>query len=317
MKQIKHFFFYLLILVFSNFGVTSCQPKRNPKKEKSSESINNENKDYNRSDLNLSQSNKANGIDSNQNFISICSWNLKDFGNSKSDSVIEFIASTVKDFDILAIQEVVAKDPGGAQSVTRLVDILNRKGAKWDYSISNKTSGSSYKSERYAFLWKPSKVTKVGDAWLEKQYSLEIDREPYFITFKSNGKLFTLVNFHAITKSKQPETEIKFFKFLPMEYPELNLIFAGDFNCPQSHSVFNPLKKMGFKPVFIDQKTSLRKKCINDDCLASEFDNIFYNVSKVNVTNSGVIHFYKTFSTLTEAESVSDHIPVYFQFNLQ
>ena len=85
------------------------------------------------------------------------------------------MASTIKDFDIVAIQEVVAKDPGGAQAVARLAEALNRMGSKWDYTISNPTSSSAYKSERYAFLWKPSKVTKMGKAWLEKKYSLEID----------------------------------------------------------------------------------------------------------------------------------------------
>jgi hypothetical protein len=46
-----------------------------------------------------------------------------------------------------------------------------------------------------------------------------------------------------ITKQTKPETEIKYFKFFPGEYPTLNLIFAGDFNCPQSHTVFIPLRK--------------------------------------------------------------------------
>lgn len=249
--------------------------------------------------------------------ITICSWNLKDFGGAKSETEINFIANTVKDFDILAIQEVVAKDPAGAQAVARLADVLNRKGAKWDYVISEPTSGTSYKSERYAYIWKTSKVTRMGRAWLELKYSLEIDREPYFITFKTGDKQFTLVNFHAITKSKQPETEIKYFKFLPAEYPALKLIFIGDFNCPQSHTVFNPLKSMGYKPLLISQKTTLKEQCVNGECLASEFDNVFYNSQNVTIVNSGVIHFYNSFYSLQEAFSISDHIPVYFAFTIK
>lgn len=247
--------------------------------------------------------------------ISFCSWNIQNFGKSKTDSTIEFIANTLKNFDVVAIVEVVAGD-GGAQAVARLSDVLNRKGAKWDYTISDPTVSSSYKTERYAFLWKTSKVSKVGDAWLEKKYNIEIDREPYFATFRAEGKEFTLVTFHAITKSKQPETEIKYFKFLPAEYPTKNLIFSGDFNCPESHTVFNPLKSMGYKPIFTNQKTSLRQECINEDCLASEFDNIFYNSAKVTFIKSGVIHFYKNFATLKEARNISDHIPIYVQFSL-
>lgn len=247
--------------------------------------------------------------------ISICSWNLCNLGKSKSESEIEYIANTLKTFDIVVIQEVVAGE-GGPDAVARLADALNRKGSKVDYTISDPTKSSAYKMEKYAFIWKTSKLSKIGDAWLEKLYNLEIDREPYFATFKSEGKVFTLVNFHAITKSRQPETEIKYFKFLPSEYPNLNLVFCGDFNCPQSHSVFNPLKKMGYKPTLIGQKTSLRQKCIKDDCLASEFDNIFYNNAKVTSIKSGVVMFFNSFNSLKDARTISDHIPIWFEFTL-
>jgi endonuclease/exonuclease/phosphatase family metal-dependent hydrolase len=237
------------------------------------------------------------------------SWNVENLGSSKTASTINYIANTVRDYDIVALQEVVAGD-GGAQAVAELADELNRKGSKWDYSISEPTSSSAYKTERYAFLWKTSSVKLMGKAWLEKKYHLEIDREPYYATFEYNNKLFTLVNFHAITKSKQPETEIKYFKFLPAEYPKLNLIFLGDFNCPQSHTVFNPMRKMGWQNAFENQKTSLRKDCKGTDCLASEFDNIWYQPLKVSLSNIKVLHFYKSFPTLKEAREISDHIPI-------
>jgi endonuclease/exonuclease/phosphatase family metal-dependent hydrolase len=160
-------------------------------------------------------------------------------------------------------------------------------------------------------------VQLTGKPWLEILYTVEIDREPYFATFEHKGKQFTLGNFHAITKKMQPETEIKYFRFLPAEYPDKNLIFAGDFNCPQSHTVFNPLKSMGYKPVFSGRKTSLKHECIIDNCLASEFDNMFYNAFKIDSLNSGTILFYESFPTLKAAGSISDHIPVWFQFNIR
>lgn len=245
----------------------------------------------------------------------LLSWNIENFGKSKSNQEIAFIAEATKDFDIIAIQEVVA-GYGGAQAVAKLADELNRKGNQWDYSISEPTSSSAYKTERYAFLWKTAKIKKIGKAWLEKKYHLEIDREPYFCTFEQNGKQFTIANFHAITKSKQPETEIKYFKFLPTEYPNLNLIFAGDFNCPQSHTVFFPLKKMGYHSAFVNQKTSLKQKESNGNYLASEFDNIFYPSTKVKQLHSGVIHFYKKIDTFEQAKSLSDHIPIWIEFSL-
>jgi deoxyribonuclease-1-like protein len=249
--------------------------------------------------------------------ITLCSWNLLDFGKTKSSAEIEFIANTLKNYDVVAIQEVVAHDPGGAQAVARLAEALNRKGAKWDYVISDITSSSSYKAERYAFIWKTSKLSILGKPWLEKIYNLEIDREPFFATFKSGDKFFTVVNFHAITKSKQPETEIKYFKLLPAEYPDKNLIFCGDFNLPESHTVFNPLKAMGYKPIFTDQKTTLKEECNGDICLASETDNIFYDSDKISFIKSGIIAFYNSFSSLSEARKISDHVPVFFEFGVK
>jgi deoxyribonuclease-1-like protein len=241
--------------------------------------------------------------------LKLLSWNIENLGSSKSEANIVFMANTLKNYDIVALQEIVAGD-GGAQAVAQLADELNSKGAQWDYAISDPTSSSAYKTERYAFLWKPSKVKKIGEAWLEKKYHLQIDREPYYATFQYQNQSFTIANFHAITKSKQPETEIKYFKYLPAQYPNLNLVFVGDFNCPQSHTVFIPLQKIGYKSAFQNQKTTLKKECNKDNCLASEFDNIWYKSKTISVTNSAVIPFYQSFSTLHEAREISDHIPI-------
>ena len=246
--------------------------------------------------------------------VKVVSWNVENLGKSKSEYEIKFMAQTLKDYDVAALQEVVA-GYGGTQAIAQLADELNRTGSKWDYEISEPTSSSAYKTERYAFLWKTAAVQKIGRPWLEKKYNLEIDREPFYCTFDYKGKHFTLVNFHAITKTRQPETEIKYFKFLPALYPDLNLIFVGDFNCPQSHTVFNPLKKMGYVPLLIGQKTTLKKQVKHGEYLHSEFDNMFYT-SKITKIDGGSIAFYKSFTTLAEARKVSDHIPIWMEFSL-
>ncbi len=249
--------------------------------------------------------------------VSICSWNLMNFGKSKSDTELAFIAKILNDYDVVTIQEVVAGD-GGSKAVYRLVAILNNKGLKWDYAISNPTTSANHSSrERYAFLWKTSKVKKIGASWLELNYQEEIDREPFMSTFEFKGKQFTIASFHAVPKKKNPESEIKYFKLIPALYPKLNLVFMGDFNCPQSNSVFNPLKKMGYLNIIENQKTSLRQKCINNDCLASEYDNMFYYSIKIKRIQSGIVPFYKSFLTVKEARKISDHIPIWGIFNLK
>lgn len=247
--------------------------------------------------------------------ITVCSWNIQNLGQSKNDEEITFIANTVKSFDVIAIQEVVA-GLSGPPAVTRLTERLNKLGGKWEYSISHGTSSSKGSKERYAFIWNTLKVTKKGDAWLEQKYNLLIDREPYFARFTVADKTFTLAEFHAVPKSKQPETEIKYFRFLPARYPADNLIFCGDFNLPQSHTVFNPLKSMGYPPAFEGQKTTLRQKCINGDCLASEYDNFFYNTQKFKCIEAGIVPFYLKFDDIMKARLISDHLPVYFRFSM-
>jgi hypothetical protein len=91
----------------------------------------------------------------------------------------------------------------------------------------------------------------------------------------------------------------------------------GDFNCPQSHTVFAPLKKMGYSSSLVNQKTSLRQKCIQNDCLASEYDTMFFNPQKMKITQSGVIPFYENFVSLKEARKISDHAPIWGSFILK
>lgn len=241
----------------------------------------------------------------------IVSWNIQNFGQSKSDSAVQYMAKKLRDYDVVAIQEVVA-GKGGAQAVAKLADYLNRSGAKWDYRISNPTSGNPYKSERYAFLWKTKSIKLVGKPWLDTFYESRIEREPFLATFEFEKKQFTIVNFHALPKKDQPETEIKYFKNYLTHYPDLELIFLGDFNCPSAHSVFLPLKKLGYASAFEGQKTSLKNKATNGNFLASEYDTILLS-STFEIKQCEVIHFHDDFKVFKSARRISDHLPVYVE----
>ncbi len=246
--------------------------------------------------------------------VLVCTWNLRDFGKTKTDKQLLYIANTIKHCDVIALQEVVA-GAGGAQAVAKLAQQLNRSGERWDYVISEPTSSSAYKKERYAFLWKTKRLTKVGAARLEKEYHQQIDREPYYIDLRYGDKLFTLAGFHAITKKMQPEREVKYLRYVSALKAPHPLVFCGDFNLPATHSVFNPLKKMGYTAVLHQQKTSLKKTCKAGNCLASEFDNIFIPGKGLRLIRSGVIHFYRDFVIFGDARSISDHIPVFAELD--
>ncbi len=248
--------------------------------------------------------------------LTLYTWNIQNLGRSKSDSEIVYMASVLSAADVVAIQEVVA-GKGGAQAVARLADELNRMGHKWDYVISDPTTTTAHDSERYAFLWKTSKFKKHGDAWLDTNYRKQMAREPFMIRLVNEERSFTLVSFHALPKSKQPETEIKYLKFFKNVYKDSPLIFCGDFNCPQSHTVFNPLKEQGYAPALKGQCTTLKQQCKNGNCLASEYDNVFYPIQAVQCFKSGIVEFYREFPDCRSARQISDHLPVFFEFGLK
>jgi endonuclease/exonuclease/phosphatase family metal-dependent hydrolase len=165
-------------------------------------------------------------------------------------------------------------------------------------------------------LWQPSKVARKGKAWLDPHFAAEIEREPFLATFTYKKKEFTVVNYHAITERLRPETEIKLFRQLPAKYPALTLVFAGDFNCPESHSVFGPLKKAGFAAVLVNVKTTLRRKC-GEDCTASAFDNFFYPAARLKIIAKGAAAFHNAYPTLEAARQLSDHLPIWAVFDFR
>lgn len=248
--------------------------------------------------------------------LKIASWNIKDMGKSKTSLQIESMAEVLRDYDVVALQEVVAGH-GGSQAVAKLADELNRKGTKWSYIISNPTQSSPYSSERYAYLWKPGKVKLMKRPWLDQNYVNQIEREPFMIKFSYQNNSFVLINFHAIPKTKQPEREIKYFKYYPAIYKDEKLVFMGDFNVTASNTVFNPLKKMNYLPAFTNQKTTLRTTCLSDGCLASAYDNIFYNHEDFEIKTSGIIHFYNAYNNFKEARKLSDHVPIYISLDFK
>jgi endonuclease/exonuclease/phosphatase family metal-dependent hydrolase len=236
-------------------------------------------------------------------------------GASKDDSEIAFMASVIKSYDIIAIQEV-STSPPGAQAIARLADALNRSGGKWDYRISNPTTGDG--SERYAFVWNTSKARLFGKPWLADSLSALMNREPFLALFIYGSDTFLLATFHAVPKDKNPASEISKLYKLDYLYEKYHLIILGDFNLPASSDAFNSLKKRNIIPALTHQKTSLKMKPgAGGEHLASEYDNLLYENDEIIMTESGVNDFSTRFSSLKEARTISDHIPVWGRFEVK
>lgn len=244
--------------------------------------------------------------------VRVVSWNLYNLGRTKDDREIEVAAQTLRDADLVAVQEVVTSPPG-AQALGKLDAALDRTGSAWDYRISDPTTGTG--TERYAFLWKPSRVRLVGQAWLESSLADPIDREPYLARFehRQTGQRILVASLHAVPTSKDPAREVALLDRLHRRYEADHMLLLGDFNLDEDDAAFDGLRRVGYRAVLDDQPTSLRRSRGSgpNGHLASEYDNIFYETGPLRAARGGVLDFTGRFSSLKEARSLSDHLPVF------
>lgn len=252
--------------------------------------------------------------------IKIISWNIQDLGRSKTQDEIQRIAEILRNYDLVAIQEVVAKDPEGAQSVAKIADELNRMGSKWDYRISDPTqSPSVYMSERYAYLWKTSVVTLLSKPYLDQELALTCAREPYIAKFKTkNGtEPFYLINFHARTYNDRPQDELKHFAQYPQRLATKRCLILGDFNLSETHQVWNDLYHQGFDSALKNTPTTLKKECKDGDYTNHSMDNIYFHPSEINKISSGVINLVQDCSNLANVRTLSDHLPIFMECQME
>jgi endonuclease/exonuclease/phosphatase family metal-dependent hydrolase len=237
-------------------------------------------------------------------------WNACNFGNSKSDQVIDTMAEMTRNTHILVILEVSTSE-AGARAIARLADNLNRKGKKWDYIVSDASSGNG--SERVGVLWQPGVATaKRRTARLLSDVEADIDREPFLIDFDIDGATVTVGGFHAVPTAKKPEQEFATLSGSRMMQEGERFIFGGDFNL-SAKKVSPHLAKLGLT-TYLEEKTSIGTKLHKDGTyLASEYDHICtrgVKVIKVGVANQ--ITYFN--NDISRAREVSDHVPVYIIF---
>lgn len=245
--------------------------------------------------------------------LRLLSWNIQDFGRTKDSSEIRAIAQVVADYDVVAIQEVVA-GYGGAQAVARLADQLNRLGERWDYRVSDPTDSPKYKTERYAFLWKTGRVQLRGRPWLAGSLPEAVFREPYLVRFRFGEHGLLIANYHARRHDEAPEEEIALLAELPALYPGDCFLLAGDFNRSEEHPVFDALERQGYRPAILGQPTTLKHYCDDrGNYLNHAIDNVYLPGGCLPATRAGVLDLVEDCTRLEEVRRWSDHLPVWVE----
>lgn len=248
--------------------------------------------------------------------IKICSFNIQVFGTSKlgKPQVMDVLAKIVRQFDLVAIQEVRSTDQ---TVVPRFVELINAEGARYDFVIGPRL-GRTTSKEQYAFIFNtdrieidPASIYTVDDP----QDSLH--REPLVSRFRvrgvpsENAFTFTLVDIHTDPDETATELDALADVFVGVQRNgsgEDDVILLGDLNVDEYH--FGRLGQLpGIGYAVTGVMTNTRRN--------EMYDNIVFDQrATAEYTGKwGVVDLQKEFNLTEQAAlEVSDHCPVWSEF---
>jgi len=254
-----------------------------------------------------------------QDTVRIASFNIQVFGESKlSDpGVMENLVQIVRNFDLVAIQEVRAQQQ---DILPHFVAMLNADGqSHYDYVIGPRL-GRSVSKEQYAYIFDRASIE------VDRQQLYTVDdpddllhREPLVGWFRARGPppeeafTFTLAVVHTDPDEVDRELDVLddvFFAVRDDERKEDDTIMLGDFNASDAK-----LRQLGqvsgmFAVVRNTPTNTLGNK---------QYDNILFQQSATLefTGRGGVYDFLRAFNLSQEqALRVSDHLPVWAEFSV-
>lgn len=163
--------------------------------------------------------------------ITIASWNLKNIGKTKFNDParIDIIINILKNYDIIAIQEV--KDIT-LQLPQQLIDKMNMDGSNYKLVASDRVGRNVF--EQYLFVYDDDKIDAIpGTEGYGIEPNDEFEREPYYAMFRAGNFDFYLFTIH--TKPSAVATEIPALRTAYIDLQnntpdEDDIILLGDFN---------------------------------------------------------------------------------------
>jgi deoxyribonuclease-1-like protein len=253
--------------------------------------------------------------------IRIATFNIQVFGEAKLNDpeVMHTIVAILKNFDLIAIQEVRAVTQ---DIMPQLIALLNADGkCHYDYAIGPRLGRTSSK-EQYAFVFDTATIEM--DRY--QLYTVDdpddlLHREPLVGWFRARGPAaeqaftFSLATIHTDPDETNQELDVLddvFFKI--REDPrrgEDDVILAGDFNARASK--LRQLGQMKGLVKVIDGETP------TNTLHNAQYDNILFQETATTefTGRCGVLDFMRQYNlTLDQAQRVSDHMPVWAEFSV-
>ncbi len=272
----------------------------------------------------------------------IGTWNIRSFGqvfdkweeNSGSPKrnlrAMAYIAEIVKQFDVIAIQEVKIDTSG----IRMLLEVF--LGANWGLIMSDVSAGPKGNEERLAYIYDKRRVQPSGlageivlpstDAGDPVQ---QFDRTPYIVGFQSGEERFTLLTAHIkygdIPADRLEELNslaeyiaIEIRDRVKMVGEEHNVIVLGDFNIDDRGD--DPLFK-AFTSAGLTVPSQLLNLKTTYGTKPKFYDQIAWFMGELDLLASkqaGVIDLagavYQELSLMQMSYRVSDHFPLWVEF---
>lgn len=254
-----------------------------------------------------------------ENTISIAAFNIQVFGKTKAGKpdVMDILSKTIRNFDIVAIQEI--RDISET-ALPKLLEAVNSDNSTYEYIVSARLGRTSYK-EQYAYIYNTQAVELAGTPYVYPESTGDLfHREPYIARFRilDNNRTFVLIAVHT-----DPDEATQEIEALPSVIEsakatftgETDFILLGDLNADckyfdedDKHSLLRNSKYFWAIGNSADTTTK------STDCA---YDRIIFTsaVEPYFTGDSGVFRFDTEYGlTYEETVAVSDHYPVYAVF---
>jgi endonuclease/exonuclease/phosphatase family metal-dependent hydrolase len=254
--------------------------------------------------------------------IRVATWNIQAFGEAKlaDPSAMHVIVPVLRNFDVIAIQEVRAQNQN---VLPELVALLNAGGQHhYDYCLGPRL-GRSTSKEQYAFIFDMASI----EVDRNQLYTVDdpddlLHREPLVGWFRARladpqqaqlAFTFSLVNVHTDPDEVDRELDVLddvLFAVQGDRRREDDTIVLGDFNV-NDRNLRELGKVSGLAWIVSNTPTNTRA--------TAQYDNIFYlrTATPEFTGRGGVYDFLREFNlTLEQAVKVSDHLPVWAEFSV-
>jgi len=246
----------------------------------------------------------------------IASFNIQVFGESKLEhpEVVNVLAQVVRQFDIVAIQEVRSK----IDVLPRFLQAINSDGSQYSFLIGPRL-GRTVSTEQYAFIFDTRRVEcdpSATGTFPDPQDQLH--REPFVARFRTRTSMpdqaftFWLVDIHTDPDLVPQEVAALANVFQAMQRArpdEDDVILLGDLNA--SETQLGPLGQIpGIHWVVSGAATNTRQD--------HAYDNILFNSQATSEYTGrwGVLNLERTFGlSQDQALLVSDHFPIWAEFS--